>query len=794
MKKILSIILAVVMLFGMAQTAVLAENAEETDVYEVISAGIGNCESYIQEQLMAAHNTAGVTYGYEWYIITMLRAGKSIDEEILEEYYASVTEEVKTWNSEVKPTDAERTILALAIMGKDITNVEEVNIAEFVYNSQKLSAGSNELAYALISLDAAKAEIPDDAVWNRESIIEAILTFQTESGGFGLTDNTSADVDMTAICLQALAPYRDNETVKEATDKALVYLKETISEDYAFTDNVNSDAQVLLAAASFKIDVTNPENGFGNSENNLVTAIEKYRNPDGNGYMYGENVSSLATFQVMQAYDAYRKAHKEDILYWDFTGIGEDNEDIGSGDNPTEPDVESADPAEIYVTIVSDGNIVKDRNDEYVAQSPVTVTDLDGNGILTVDEALYLTHEAYYNGGAEAGYNTFTGTYGLSLGVLWGKGTPGTSAAAGYWLNNASCWSLNDEVREGDYLTAFNYYDTTYWSDSYSYFEKNEVTVKKGSSVTLTLNAMGYDENWNTVSMPYKGAKVKFLDSEVMGDEMITDENGQVEIEVKDVSVGSYYAVAYSESFAIVPTVCKINVIKKSSSSGHSSGGGSVSKVEVKENKEESIVEELTEKENKTDEETEKTVFTDDTFSDVKQDDWYYNSVKYVFENNLMQGTETGFEPERKMTRAMLVTVLYRMANPQKISGSYSFTDVSTDEWYSDAILWAASNGIVNGVSDTEFAPDMEVSREQMAVIMYRFAKSQGYDVNKETDITDFTDCDEISDWAYDALVWAIGTELISGTSETELSPKNASTRAQVATILMRFRESKAVK
>ena len=87
--------------------------------------------------------------------------------------------------------------------------------------------------------------------------------------------------------------------------------------------------------------------------------------------------------------------------------------------------------------------------------------------MLTVDEALYATHEALYDGGADAGYSTFVGDYGLSLAILWGKGTEGVSASAGYYLNNASCWSLNDAIAEGDYLTAFNYYDKMYWSDAY---------------------------------------------------------------------------------------------------------------------------------------------------------------------------------------------------------------------------------------------------------------------------------------------------------------------------------------
>ena len=188
----------------------------------------------------------------------------------------------------------------------------------------------------------------------------------------------------------------------------------------------------------------------------------------------------------------------------------------------------------------------------------------------------------------------------------------------------------------------------------------------------------------------------------------------------------------------------------------------------------------------------EKPTFTETTFADVKKDDWHYESVKYVYENNLMQGTGNGFEPESKMSRAMLVTVLYRMAKPESAENIHSFKDVPEGQWYSDAVAWAASNGIVSGISTTEFAPDTDISREQMALIIYRFANMQGYDVTNKADISSFTDTDDVSDWALDALSWANKTELVNGTSETTLSPKATATRAQVAAIFMRFCENLA--
>ena len=191
-------------------------------------------------------------------------------------------------------------------------------------------------------------------------------------------------------------------------------------------------------------------------------------------------------------------------------------------------------------------------------------------------------------------------------------------------------------------------------------------------------------------------------------------------------------------------------------------------------------------------EETTKNTFTETTFADVKKDDWHYNCVKYVYENNLMQGTGNGFEPESKMSRAMLVTVLYRMAKPESVESTHNFKDVAKGQWYSDAVAWAAANGIVSGITSTEFAPDSDISREQMALIIYRFAKMQGYNVSDASDLSNFADKSDVSDWAIDALSWANKTELVNGTSETTLSPKATATRAQVAAILMRFCENVA--
>lgn len=177
-------------------------------------------------------------------------------------------------------------------------------------------------------------------------------------------------------------------------------------------------------------------------------------------------------------------------------------------------------------------------------------------------------------------------------------------------------------------------------------------------------------------------------------------------------------------------------------------------------------------------------------FPDVLPTSWYFDAVSYVSNRGIMQGTENGFEPENEMTRAMLVTVLYRLENNSDASYQNVFADVETDAWYYDSVLWAADNGIVNGVGDGLFAPDKSVTRQEMAAILYRYALIKGYDGSKEGELQVFADHNEISSWATEALLWANGKELIKGTSEITISPKETATRAQVATILMRFCEN----
>ena len=175
-------------------------------------------------------------------------------------------------------------------------------------------------------------------------------------------------------------------------------------------------------------------------------------------------------------------------------------------------------------------------------------------------------------------------------------------------------------------------------------------------------------------------------------------------------------------------------------------------------------------------------------FTDVKADDWFYEAVKYVYDNKLMDGTSsTTFAPLMTTNRAMIVTILWRQAGSPVVNYAMNFTDVEDGVWYTEAVRWAAAEGVVKGYSDTVFAPNDTVTREQLAVILYRYAEYKEYDVSDKGDLTTFADGANTSSWATEAMEWAVGSGLLTGKDGGKLDPTGTATRAEVATILMRF-------
>lgn len=175
-------------------------------------------------------------------------------------------------------------------------------------------------------------------------------------------------------------------------------------------------------------------------------------------------------------------------------------------------------------------------------------------------------------------------------------------------------------------------------------------------------------------------------------------------------------------------------------------------------------------------------------FTDVPASHWAHDDITYVYENDLMNGTDGSlFSPESATTRAQVVTVLYRLAGQPAADWANPFWDVPASAWFHDAVTWAWENDITGGVSSTHFGAGNAVTREQLATFLYRYAQDQGYDTSARADLSGYSDAGLVSSYATEALSWANATGLITGTTGTTLSPQGSATRAQVATILSRF-------
>ena len=179
-------------------------------------------------------------------------------------------------------------------------------------------------------------------------------------------------------------------------------------------------------------------------------------------------------------------------------------------------------------------------------------------------------------------------------------------------------------------------------------------------------------------------------------------------------------------------------------------------------------------------------------FTDVKEGDWFYEEVLYAYENGLMNGVgDNRFAPNSATTRGMLVTILYRLEGEPAVTGEAGFDDVAAGQWYTDAVIWAAANDIVNGIGDNQFGPENTLTREQLVTMLYRYAQNKGYDVTASADLSGYPDAGQIQSWAQEAMTWAVAEGIVEG-MDGNLNPAGHATRAQIATILMRFCEGVA--
>lgn len=175
-------------------------------------------------------------------------------------------------------------------------------------------------------------------------------------------------------------------------------------------------------------------------------------------------------------------------------------------------------------------------------------------------------------------------------------------------------------------------------------------------------------------------------------------------------------------------------------------------------------------------------------FGDVTPNSWFYEDVRFVCEKGIMIGTsDQTFSPNVAMSRAMLTTVLYRLAGSPAVEAAVVFSDVPTNQWYSDAITWASEDRVVEGYGNDLFGPDDPITREQLVTMLYQYACKTGSDITESKALDSFNDAAEVHEWALDAMQWAYAAGVVIGRSSQRLAPRASATRAEAAAMLHRF-------
>ncbi len=321
---------------------------------------------------------------------------------------------------------------------------------------------------------------------------------------------------------------------------------------------------------------------------------------------------------------------------------------------------------------------------------------------------------AAYYKDGAAGYAYYSGDYGLAMDTLWGVANGGSYM---YYVNDLMPMSLGEAVNEGDSVVAYGFADLEYWSDAYSFFDKKTAAVTAGDTVELTLST----PDWEGNIMPVAGADI-YVGTPAG---VATDENGKAAVTMD--KVGSYVVSAKSETAVLVPPVCKVTV----------------------------------------------------GFTDVADGDAYAAAINYLVTAGLVNGIEgTAFNAAAAIGRGDFAALIWNLEGAPVVNYLMMFQDVAAEEWYTEAVRWAAAEGIVEGYSDTKCAPLDELTREQAAVILWRYAKHEGIDVSAAAAI----DTAEVSEWAVEAVQWACGAGLISADE-----PGAALTRGEAAQLIYEF-------
>ena len=779
-------------------------------------------------------------------------------------------------------TDNSRIILALTALGEDPqTFVPGKDLlkgySDFDWVKKQ---GINGTIWALIALDSNQYEIPTGTT-TRDKLISDILDNQTTNGGWA-TSGDVADADMTAMAIQALAPYYSRANVKTAVNKALNLLSKTQNNETGAYYNsynelsVESTAQVIVALTSLGINPTKDDRFITNSGLTLLDGLMNFYNGSGefkhtvNGQ--GNPMATEQSYYALVSY--YRLLNGKSSLY-DMSDNGSTPESVESVIEKIReiPDPVDEDSYEAIVTAREAYNkLTASEKQQVPAQYLNKLVNAEADYATLLDEAktrakneltehyLSFNQEDYGEAGRKklseilstaqkniASAKTckqvstlldraiqdmnavkkgdMTVTFRL-IGAL--TATQDVNLTSNSYLpeyvtwipttkyemaSNATVYDLFTEALRDAGLSSIgaenNYVKTIYAPSCLGGYALSEFTNGTRSGWMYTING----------SHPSLGLKEQELkDGDMVVWHYVNDYGHEVsdwsgDSQHPSLGNGTYYngwlrAADISPERYVEQLLGKILTVGKNgtvepkltlSHLGKSvtftfkpDKGYRVKDVKV-DGKSVGPVTSYTVNELTVSTRIE-VEFTNGTlpFTDVHESDWFYDDVVFAYENGLFSGTsDTTFSPNTSMTRAMLVTVLYRLEGQPAVSGRSGFADVQYNGYYEDAVTWAADNGIVNGTSTSTFSPNANVTREQMAAILYRYAQYKQYNTTASSSLNSFSDHTSVSGYAVASLQWSVAEKLVNG-SNGKLMPTGNATRAQVAAILHRFAENVA--
>lgn len=866
------------------------EDLGTTAIYEEY---LRNVLEYVK--LETSNPSLGSTYG-EWAVLAEARGNVSASV-WYDKYLSNMATTVASKNgkldntkTQTKHTEYSRVILALTSIGEDATkfkgsNGTVYNLVEPLFekngSTYRVSEqGNNGTAFALIALDSGNYYDNATGTTARNAWINSLLDAQISDGSWGIdADFPGSNVDMTAMVVQALAPYcSTNANVKDAVDKAVKWL----SAEYQKTgdyDSSESAAQVIVALSALNIDAK-IDSRFQHNGISVLSNFLSYADPNSKGFLHDKQpnstVNQMASEQAaytLVAYDRYVNGSKR--LY--------DMSDVTKRENADAQAVIDMINQIGYVDESSYNAIAEARN-AYNKLSAADKAKVENYNTLTAAETSYKAilkqKQIDQYKALKAHYDDLLNDKTKKYGTAAKKKLASILQQAQTDMNAAeSCERVTaiyekaitdlDAVKPGDIEVTFRLIgaleatqDVDLTKDSYL---PEYVTWVPTKTYALQENATVYDlftEAMSDAGLRYIGAESNYVStiyapsclggyalSEFTngkksgwmytvngkhpnqglknwtlndGDVVIWHYVNDYSCEVADwfndsqypsLGDGSYYnswlraadispeqyvnellgkILKVGKNGTVEPKLTFQHIGKSVTFTFKPDTGYKVKDVKVN-GKSVGAVKTYT-----IDKLTVSTrievEFADGKlpFTDVHETDWFYNDVLFVYEEGLFAGTsDTTFSPNAAMTRAMLVTVLYRLEGEPAVSGRSGFSDVTFNSYYEDAVTWAADNGIVNGTSITTFSPNANVTREQMAAILYRYAQYKKYNTAASSSLNGFTDQASVSGYATASLEWAVAEKLVNG-SAGKLMPTGNATRAQVAAILHRFVENVA--